>query len=267
MPFYGARMAHGRAGALRLSVAYGGQAPDELGVDRMWFSYRVEETIGVRHGVLAGRDLRSGAGADVTARTMVGALASFLAEVGERYRSGMRAPDEEYPAWLYEAAYVNGEELVQLAHAREVPTWDLAARDLGAQVDYVSIVFQDGTDADEALALLEREGPAAAVAHLARWDYGEETELAAHASGHVYREPLVGREDRTFTDGDYVLSWNPSLWHIGLSRKVAPVPAAIGVVARSAVVSVAADRAPRRLPPVRQSQARRDRHEQSAPSL
>ncbi len=264
MPFYGPRMAHGQAGALRLSVAYGGRAVGEAGVDRMWFSYRVEETIGVRHGVLTGRDLRSGAGADVTARTMVGALASFLAEAGERYRSGMRPPDEEYPAWLYEAAYVNGDELAQLADAREEPTPDLAARDLGALVEYVSVVFQDGTDADEALALLEREGPAAAVAHLARWDYGEETELAAHVNGHVYCEPLVGRQDRTFTDGDYVLSWNSDLWHIGLSRKVAPVPAA-GVEGRNVASSVAADRVPRRLPSVRQAQ--RDRRERSVPSL
>jgi hypothetical protein len=267
MPFNGPRMAHGQAGALRLSVAYGGQVADELGVDRVWFSYRVEETIGVSHGAHTGRDLRSSAAADVTARTMVGALASFLADAGERYRSGMRVPDEEYPAWLYEAAYVHGEELAQLADAREVPTKDPAARDLGAQVEYVSVVFQDGTDADEALALLEREGPAAAVAHLARWDYGEETDLAAHAYGHVYSESPAGRDDRTYADGEYVLSWNPDLWHIGLSRKVGPVPAAVGAEVRTAAPVAASDRTPRRLPPVRLPQARRDRHERSAPAL
>lgn len=267
MPFYGPRMAHGQAGALRLSVAFGGQAPDELGVPRMWFAYRVEETIGVAHSVHTGRDLRASAAGDVTARTMVGALASFLADAGERYRSGMRVPDEEYPAWLYEAAYVHGEELAQLADTREVPTKDLGARDLGAKVEYVSVVFQDGTDADEAMTLLEREGPAATVAHLARWDYGEETDLAAHAYGHVYSESPAGREDRTYTDGEYVLSWNPDLWHIGLSRKVGPVPASVGAEVRGMAQSVTAGGARRRLPPVRPAQARRDRQERSAPAL
>ncbi len=262
MPFRGPRMDHAQAGALRLSVAYGGQLADEVGVARMWFSYRVEETIGVRHGVLTGRDLRSGAGADVTARTMVGALASFLAEASERYRSGMRAPDEDYPAWLYEAAYVNGDELALLADTREAPMMDVSVR-----TEYVSVAFQVGTDADEALALLEREGPAAAVVHLAQWDYGEETELAAHTYGHVYREPPAGREDRTYTDGAYVLSWNPALWHIGLARKVAPVPAVVGPEVRGEELA-AGDRAARRLPPVRHSSAqRRDRHDRSAPSL
>ncbi|HWB37987.1 MAG TPA: hypothetical protein VHA75_18375, partial [Rugosimonospora sp.] len=69
------------------------------------------------------------------------------------------------------------------------------------------------------------------------------------------------------TEGEYVLSWNRDLWHIGLSRKVAPVPAAAGAEVRTAAPVAADDRTLRRLPPVRLAQARRDRHERSAPVL
>lgn len=262
MSFHGPRMAHAQAGALRLSVAYAGQSADEAGVGRLWFSYRVEETVGVSHGVHTGRDLGSSASGDVTARTMVGALASFLAEAGERYRSRMQVPDQEYPAWLYEAAYVNSDELAQLADGPDEP-----APNQHSPAEYISVVFQDGADADEALALLDREGPAAVVAHLARWDYGEESELAAHAYGHVYREPPAGREDRTYVAGEYVLSWNLSLWHVGLSRKVAPVPVTAGAEARRAEPAMATGPVPRRLAPVRPSSQRRERPARSAPGL
>lgn len=261
MSFQGPRIAQVQAGTLNLSVAYGGRRADELGVDRLWFSYRVEETIGASRGVLTGRDLGASAGGDVTARTMVGALASFLADAGERYRTGMRAPDTSYPRWLYEAAYVNSDELAVLADAPDEPTTSRAS-------EYVSVVFQQGEDADDALGLLVREGPAAALAHLARWDFGDETELAAHADGHVYRQPPAGRDDHTYVDGAYVLSWNPALWHIGLSRTVAPAPAASGAGRGAREPAVVAPAARRVLPPFRQSSVRRPRpHDRPTPGL
>lgn len=173
----------------------------------------------------------------------------------------MQAPDQEYPSWLYEAAYVHGDELALLADRRDEP-----ASEQDTPTEYVSIVFQDGTDADEALALLEREGPDAAVAHLAQWDFGEESELTAHAYGHVYRDPPAGRDDRTYVQGEYVLSWNQSLWHVGLARRVRSVPIA-GDEPPSLEPHAAAAEARRVLPVVGQSVARASRRQRVVPSL
>jgi hypothetical protein len=92
---------------------------------------------------------------------------------------------------------------------------------------WVSVVFLQGEEADEVLTLIDREGPDAAVAHLARWDYGQETTDAALVNGYVYDAPPVGALDRTVTVEGYALTYNPTLGHVGLLRAhdVAPEPA------------------------------------------
>lgn len=109
---------------------------------------------------------------------------------------------------------------------------------------WLSVVFLQGAEADEVLDLINRDGPDAAIEHLRNWDYGEETTDAALENGYVYDEPPTGQLDRTVTDGDYTLTYNPFMGHVSLLRShpaAASDPAIdeIGVVpAREAISGV-----------------------------
>ena len=114
-----------------------------------------------------------------------------------------------------------GDDWVQLNALREWVDHELPTR-------YARIVFLQGEEADEVLDKLERweggnsvvyhghtdETVAAAVEHLAQWDFGDESEHDVHD------EPAAGPHDRTETVGDYVMSWNLGLSYVGLERKV-----------------------------------------------
>ena len=80
---------------------------------------------------------------------------------------------------------------------------------------WVEIVFlQNSQDAEEPLQILENQGEEAAIKYLSQWDYGGENE-------HSPTEDAPwGSSDKTFEQGDYVLSWNSGLGYIGLARKV-----------------------------------------------
>lgn len=216
MSFYGPRVAYGDAGSLRLSVNYIGQAAAEAGGWRSRFLYRVDGPLGSSPSTFIGSDLYSGVSAETTAREMLQALAAFLADAGERYASQMSAPDDDYPEWVYEAAYLNSDELGLLAEGIEEP-----ARAPTVRAEHVSIVFFEGDEAEEALALVESEAPPSAIEHLAQWDYGEETEMAARRLGHVYPEPPASEFDQTWIEGDYTLSWSVTFRHVALTRRVA----------------------------------------------
>jgi hypothetical protein len=215
MPFFGPRVAYGEAGSLRLSVNYIGPAADEGGGWRSRFLYRVDGPPTSYPSTFIGSDLYSRVSSETTAREMLQSLASFLANAGERYASHMAAPDAEYPEWVYEAAYVNSEELGLLAEGADEPGETPAIR-----VEYVSIVFLQGDEAEEALELLESDAPPAAIEYLSQWDYGEETEMAARANGHVYPEPPASAHDMTWAEDEYVLSWSMPFGTVGLSRRV-----------------------------------------------
>ncbi|SMX69558.1 hypothetical protein BSP239C_00364 [Brevibacterium sp. 239c] len=83
---------------------------------------------------------------------------------------------------------------------------------------WLSVVFLQGSEADEVLDLINRDGPDAAITHLRNWDYGEETTDAALENGYVYEEPPTGQLDRVATDGDYTLTYNPFMGHVNLLR-------------------------------------------------
>ena len=83
---------------------------------------------------------------------------------------------------------------------------------------WLSVVFLQGSDADEVLDLIDRDGPDAAIEHLRNWDYGDETTDAALENGYVYDEPPTGQLDRVITDGDYTLTYNPFMGHVSLLR-------------------------------------------------
>lgn len=220
MAHHGDPSAATRAGALELTVRYIEERADELRGSRSQFAY--EAVLGSRR--FTGDDLYSGVGVDVSARTMLGTFASFLADAGERYRTGMCPPDDEYPEWLYEQAYLDADELAMVSLELEgtdpLPT---ATRSESPQ-RWVSVVFQQGEDAEHALELLDEHGPDSAIEYLAQWDYGRETELAARVNGHEYASPPSEAWSREYLEGDYHLSWDHSQGHVGLSRRLPSDP-------------------------------------------
>src|SRR5690606_34116897 len=91
-------------------------------------------------------------------------------------------------------------------------------------VRWISVVFLQGSEADEALDLIGREGTDAAIEHLAGFDYGEETVQAALENGYVYDEPPAGALDKVATRDVYTLTYNPFLGHVSLLRAHGALP-------------------------------------------
>ena len=84
---------------------------------------------------------------------------------------------------------------------------------------WVSVVFLQGQDADEVLAIIDRDGTDAAIEHLAGFDMGEETTQAALVNGYVYDTIPTGPFDRTATQGEYTLTYNHDHGHVSLLRR------------------------------------------------
>jgi hypothetical protein len=205
---------------LELSVHYLGERTDELRGTRSQFAY--EAALGSQR--LTGDDLYSSVDADVTAARMLGTFASFLADAGERYRARMCPPDDDYPEWLYEQAYLDADELTMVSLELEDGHAVSTAAMSEAPQRWVSIVFQQGEDANHALALLDERGPESAIEYLLQWDYGKATELAARVNGHEYASPPSDAWSRQYRHGDYHVSWSHALGHIGLSRRLVNDP-------------------------------------------
>lgn len=87
-----------------------------------------------------------------------------------------------------------------------------------APARWVGVVFLQGQDADEVLALIDRDGTDAAIEHLTGFDMGEETTQAALVNGYVYDEPPTGPLDRVAEQGGYVLTYNHDHGHVSLLR-------------------------------------------------
>lgn len=83
---------------------------------------------------------------------------------------------------------------------------------------WVSVVFLQGQDADEVLAIIDRDGTNAAIEHLAGFDMGEETTQAALVNGYVYNQIPIGNLDRIVTHGEYTMTYNHDHGHIALLR-------------------------------------------------
>lgn len=131
----GAPGATREVGSFHLAVEHVGDQVDLLGGSRERFRYEV------RSGsqVFTGTDLSAGVDAEVTAARMLGTLAGFLADAGDRYRTGMCPPDDEYPEWVYEQAYANSDELAMLSFDLEDTETSPAVPEEGGQ--WCSIVF------------------------------------------------------------------------------------------------------------------------------
>jgi len=94
--------------------------------------------------------------------------------------------------------------------------WRPAPSEPAPPARWVGIVFLQGQDSDEILALIDRDGTDAAIEHLTGFDTGEETTQAALVNGYVYDEPPTGPLDRTATRGEYTLTYNHDHGHVSL---------------------------------------------------
>ena len=83
---------------------------------------------------------------------------------------------------------------------------------------WITVVFLQGQDADDVLDIIEARGVDAAVEHLARWDYGQETDSTAIANQDIHDVIPVGVLDKTAESGQYTLTFNPFMGHVALHR-------------------------------------------------
>lgn len=109
---------------------------------------------------------------------------------------------------------------------------------------WVNVVFLQGSEADEVLDLIDVEGVQAGIAHLAQWDFGDETTGAAVVNGEVYDQLPGGQWDRSFEADGYVLTYNPQMGYVGLVREhpdTTPTPDEDVVAARDAFRGVTSE--------------------------
>ena len=86
---------------------------------------------------------------------------------------------------------------------------------------WISVTFMQGDEADEVLAMIYRDGAAAAIEYLQQWDYGEETTGAALENGYVYARIPAGSTDQTVeSDGStYALTYSTTFGYVSLLRR------------------------------------------------
>ncbi|MCM1011779.1 hypothetical protein [Brevibacterium sp. XM4083] len=95
---------------------------------------------------------------------------------------------------------------------------------LAPEPQWLSVVFLQGQDADDVLALIDEEGEAAAVGHLQNFDYGTETTDAALSNGYVYATPPTTALATSVRGEDYTMVYDRALGHVGLYRTFTPDP-------------------------------------------
>lgn len=93
---------------------------------------------------------------------------------------------------------------------------------------WISVVFLQGEEADDLLATIDRDGPLAAMAHLERLDFGDDTTDAALSNGYVYDAVPVGTSDRVIMDDEsgYTLTHSTAPRHVSLLRRYLTPPEA-----------------------------------------
>ena len=113
---------------------------------------------------------------------------------------------------------------------------------IGERIDattsrWISVVFLQDEEANELLAMINRDGEAAAIEHLQQWDFGDETTDAALVNGYVYDRIPVGSADRTFEgpDSPYALTYSELYGYVSLLRRYEATPDSEPVVPEASV--------------------------------
>ena len=88
---------------------------------------------------------------------------------------------------------------------------DKMSKEINESIDtdnYESVIFLDGSEADEAFEILNNDGEYAAMEYLKQWhDYGNH--MGQQELGH-------GTSDETYEKDGYIMSWNSRIGYIGL---------------------------------------------------
>lgn len=214
-----------QAGTLTLTVW-----PDEPLGEQHRYAYLIEHRDSGQS--IQGRDLFTGAGTPVSPERALRDLGAYLSAAGDAHQHATDSGtgyEGAFDAWTAEAARQSADALSELADRG--PQTPAPAVGEAARVRWISVVFLQGSEADEVLDLIDREGTDAAIEHLAGFDYGEETVGAALENGYVYDEPPTRALDKVATRDVYTLTYNPSLGHVSLLREhgALPDPAILGI--------------------------------------
>ncbi|MFC7620677.1 hypothetical protein [Microlunatus sp. GCM10028923] len=207
-----------KIGSLLVSLRYDGEFRSRSGERRQRYAYRIEDLENPDFGIHISSDLMSAAHADVDLVDALRTLTSFLAAAGEAYSYTLRLPGSEpdnlhlFPLWVAESAYLNADEMA-IFHADAADAVNRTAR-------WISIVFLQGPEVEEALELLNKQGPNALVVCLAKQDFGEETTRSAVRCGHVYERLPSSDGYHLHHQEPYALIYNPDLRHVGLLRQI-----------------------------------------------
>lgn len=210
-----------RVGTLTVTVW-----PDTPLGDHQRYAYRLQDDTAGQ--AIEGRDLFTGAGAPVDPDRAIRDLAGYLGAAGEARQYALDHPGHTseheglFPGWVAEVARHNADALAELTE-HGLPAGADATEPRAAR-RWISVVFLQGDEADKALDLIDSAGTDAAIAHMAGYDYGEETTQAALENGYVYDTPPTGATDRVATGQGYALTYNPSLGHVGLLRELHTPP-------------------------------------------
>ncbi|CAM2990342.1 hypothetical protein [Skermania piniformis] len=222
--------------------------PDEPLGEHQRYAYRIEDSASGE--TIEGRDLFTGTGAPVDPSRALRELGVDLSAAGEARNYVLDNPGTHpeneglFPEWAADAALRSYTDLTVFAEfdpaaldAEQAPLTEPALR-------WISVVFLDGSEADEVLDLIRREGTDAAIEHLAGFDLGEETAQAALENGYVYSTPPTGALDRTATRDIYTLTYNPFTGHIALLREHDALPDPVLLSIETPAPSAASAQAP-----------------------
>ncbi|MBT2498532.1 hypothetical protein J7E25_05440 [Agromyces sp. ISL-38] len=91
---------------------------------------------------------------------------------------------------------------------------------------WVSVAFLQGEEAEELLALIDREGPISAIYQLRQYDRGDATVEAALADGYVYDAVPAGSTDHTIEPfgSPYALTYSDTFGYVSLLKRYVPEP-------------------------------------------
>ncbi|MDN5896882.1 MAG: hypothetical protein L0H93_23030, partial [Nocardioides sp.] len=158
-----------------------------------------DQVLGIRYARTAARQLNAAATALDAVEEQLGAASQTAGRIAWH-----PAPTQSVDADAFEATTTGTEALGSEAEA---------AAGEGPVQRWVNVVFLQGDEADAVLWLIDRDGPDAAIEHLARWDHGQETTDAAMENGYVYDTPPTSALDKETVSGEYTLISNPDLGH------------------------------------------------------